>query len=144
MTKFLNKPSTFVANRLLLTGATKDAPTIPSGIGETSGFIIPANGIDLGRTTARSGAGAVSVTTSICELTTSGSAQALTLADGIEGQLLVIAYKAEGAGGDTGVLTPVNKAGFSTITFNAVGDTATLLFTSGKWYITGTRGVTVA
>jgi hypothetical protein len=144
MTKFLNKPSTFVANRLLLTGATKDAPTIPSGIGETSGFLVPANGIDLGTATARSGAGAVPVTNSIVLFTSTATGNALTLANGIDGQLLTILYIAEAAGGDTGVLTPANRGGYATITFNAVGDSVTLVFANTRWYIIGSRGVTIA
>ena len=145
MSKFQSKPQgTFTAGALLATGTTPDNPAVISGISESSGLLTPANGIRLGTVSTRSGAGAVPVTNSVCEYTSTATGNALTLADGTEGQLLVIAYKAEAAGGDTGVLTPVNKAGFSTITFNAVGDTATLLFTSGKWYITGVRGVTVA
>lgn len=144
MTKFLNKPTAFIANRLIRTSAEKDAPTICSGISESNGFIIPASGLDLGTASTRNGAGAVSGATSICEFMSTATGNALTLANGIEGQLLTIVYKTETVSADTGILTPTNRAGFSTITFNAPGDTVTLLFTSGNWYIIGTRGVTVA
>jgi len=146
MSKFQSKPQgTFTAGALLATGATPDNPAVISGISESSGLLTPANGIRLGTVSTRSGAGAVPVTNSVCELTTSGTGQAITLADGVLGQLLTIVYRAEGAGADTAVLTPANRAGYSTITFNALGDTVTLLFTgAGAWYIVGVRGVTVA
>ena len=46
-------------------------------------------------------------------------------------------------GGD-GTLTPTNKEGFTTITFNDVGDTVTLIFLDGKWNILNSYGVTIA
>ena len=95
-------------------------------------------------TSASSGASAVPVTSAIHEITTTGTGDALTLADGSEGQVLKLVYVAEGAGTDTAVLTPSNLAGGTTITFNAVGDSCSLLFTNGSWYIIGSYGVTVA
>ncbi len=91
-------------------------------------------------TTATSGAGAVAITGNIHEITTTGTGDALTLADGAEGQELFIAYVAEGAGGDTAVLTPTNFGGGSTITFNNLGDTATIKFTNATWYVIGLGG----
>ena len=91
-----------------------------------------------GSTTTSSGAGAVAITGSIHEVTTTGTGDALTLADGAEGQHLHIVYVAEGAGGDTAVLTPTNLAGANTtITFTDLGDSAHLLFTAGAWYFLG-------
>ena len=88
-----------------------------------------------------SGPGAVNLTTAVTELTTTG-ADALTLADGTEGQLKFIVMIADG--GD-GTLTPTNLAGASTtITFNDVGDSAQLLFTNGEWYVVGQNGVVIA
>lgn len=91
-------------------------------------------------TTTTSGAGAVAVTGSIHEVTTTGTGDALTLADGAEGQRLVVVYAAEGAGGDTAVITPTNLAGGTTITLNNLGDTADLIFTAGEWYVLGLGG----
>jgi hypothetical protein len=79
-----------------------------------------------------SGAGAVPVTHSICELTTTG-ADALTLADGVEGQHLYVVMISDG--GD-GTLTPTNPANFATLTFDN-SDSAHLLFTNGDWYYMG-------
>ena len=90
---------------------------------------------------ALSGAGAVNVTALITEVTTTG-ADALTLADGTNGQFKIIRMVADG--GD-GTLTPTTKTGFSTITFNDVGDTAVLQFrTTTGWWVVSNYGCTVA
>ena len=88
-----------------------------------------------------SGAGAVDITNAYTNLTTTGAAQALTLADGTLGEIKVIAHAVDGG---SAVLTPTTKIGFSTITFTAVGDTATLVYTSAGWAIIGSRGVIIA
>lgn len=86
------------------------------------------------------GAGAVNLTTAITYLVTTG-ANALTLADGTQGQVKTIRMKTDG--GD-GTLTPTNRDGYATITFNDVGDTVTLQFLDSKWCIIGYYGVTIA
>jgi len=53
----------------------------------------------------------------------------------------VIAHAVDGG---SAVLTPTTAIGFTTITFTAVGDTATLVYTSAGWAIIGSRGVTIA
>ncbi len=89
-------------------------------------------------TTTTSGAGAVAITGAIHEVTTTGTGDALTLIDGAEGQHLHVVYVAEGAGGDTAILTPTNLAGANTtVTFTDLGDSAHLLFTAGTWFFLG-------
>jgi hypothetical protein len=95
----------------------------------------------IGATQSLSGAGAVNLTSLLTSLTTSGVSQALTLADGSVGQLKVITHTVDGG---SAVLTPTTKIGFSTVTFAAVGDTVTLVYTSAGWAIVGSRGVTIA
>lgn len=97
-------------------------------------------GVVLG-TQSLSGAGAVDITNAFTSLTTTGSAQALTLADGTVGEMKVIAHAVDGG---SAVLTPTTKIGFSTITFTAVGDSVMLVYTSAGWAIVGSRGVTIA
>ena len=97
-------------------------------------------GVVLG-TQSLSGAGAVDITNAFTSLTTTGSAQALTLADGTVGEIKVIAHAVDGG---SAVLTPTTKIGFSTITFTAVGDSVMLVYTSAGWAIVGSRGVTIA
>ena len=88
-----------------------------------------------------SGAGAVDVTSQRTHFTSTGASQALTLADGTDGQVKVIVHVTDGG---SGILTPSNFGSGSTVTFTAVGDTATLLFTNSKWYALSVVGATVA
>jgi hypothetical protein len=89
----------------------------------------------------RSGAGAVPITSGTVRLTTTG-ADALTLANGVNGQILTIVMVVDG--GD-GTLTPTTKTGFATITFNDVGDAVVLqYFTTLGWMIISNYGTTVA
>ncbi|MHC4336275.1 MAG: hypothetical protein ACYSUV_21380 [Planctomycetota bacterium] len=86
------------------------------------------------------GAGAIPVTHDIVEITTTG-ADALTLADGQEGQELILTMVADGG---VGTVTPANPVGYTNIAFDAVGETATLLFTNAAWVIKGIYGATPA
>ena len=87
------------------------------------------------------GAGAVDITSQITHFTDTG-ANALTLADGAEGQTKMICQIATSGG--AGTLTPTNLAGGTTITFNAVGENVHLLFTNSNWHAIGISGATVA
>jgi hypothetical protein len=94
-----------------------------------------------GTVATRSGAGAVPITSGTVRLTTTG-ADALTLANGANGQLLTIVMVVDG--GD-GTLTPTTKTGYTTITFNDVGDTVTLqYFTTLGWMLVSNVGATIA
>jgi hypothetical protein len=98
----------------------------------------------IGAVQALSGPGAVNITTLTTAFTSTATGNALTLADGVAGQLKTIVYVAEAAGGDTGVLTPANLGSATTITFNAVGDSITLQFIGADWWVIGFRGAVVA
>ena len=89
-----------------------------------------------------SGAGAVDLTNLVTELTTTG-ADALTLADGTtSGQIKIINMIVNG--GD-GTLTPTTFANGTTITFDAVGESATLVWNSTiGWIASSTQGATIA
>lgn len=86
---------------------------------------------------------AVSASSSITHIdtTTAGGAHAGALADGTNGQIKILTMISDG--GDS-VVTPTNASGFTTVTFNDVGDTATLLFTNSKWHLISHYGCTVA
>jgi hypothetical protein len=90
---------------------------------------------------ALSGAGAVNVTDMFTSLTTTGAAQALTLANGTAGQIKIISHVVDGG---SAVLTPTTKIGFTTITFTNVGDSATLIYTAAGWAIIGISGAVAA
>lgn len=92
-------------------------------------------------TQALSGAGAVDTTNAFTALTTTGAAQALTLADGSVGEIKIISHVVDGG---SAVLTPTTKIGFSTITFTAVGDSAMLVYTSAGWDIVALNGAVAA
>lgn len=130
MTKYLKKPvdsTNFVPNGVFRAGLTVDDPVV-------------LDGRDVqGDTVSFSGAGAIPVTSAIVRLTTTG-ANALTLADGIDGQILRIVMIADG--GD-GTLTPANRGGYSTITFNDAGDSVSLVFTNSKWYVLANYGCAI-
>lgn len=84
-------------------------------------------------TATRTGAGALDVTKSMHLIVTDG-ADALTLADGAEGQSMYIVMKTDAG---AGTLTPTNLANGSTVTFDDVGDSATLTFMDGSWVFMG-------
>jgi hypothetical protein len=89
-----------------------------------------------------SGAGAIPITTSLVKYTSTGGAQALTLADGVDGQRLTIVHDVDGG---SGVLTPTTKTGFSTVTFTNAGDTVSLVYvTTRGWMVTGSYLATIA
>ena len=96
----------------------------------------------VGTVAARSGAGAVPITAATVQITTAGTAAALTLANGTAGQLLTLVMIVDGGGDAT--LTPTTKTGFSTIVFDAVGDTVTLqYFTTIGWMVVANSGATI-
>jgi hypothetical protein len=101
-------------------------------------------GAVVGSVQALSGPGAVNITTLTTAFTSTGTGDALTLADGVAGQLKAIVYVAEAAGADTGVLTPANFGNGTTITFNAVGQSVLLQFLGTDWWIVSNNGATVA
>jgi len=126
-------PTGVNALRLRINGA--DALTLDSSQNATFAATIRES-VD-----TRSGAGAISLTASTTKLTTTG-ADALTLADGANGQVKRIVMISDG--GD-GTLTPTTKTGFSTVTFNDVGDSITLQFyTTQGWMVVSNYGCTIA
>jgi hypothetical protein len=98
----------------------------------------------IGSVQALSGPGAVNVTTLTTAFTSTGTGDALTLSDGVAGQLKSIVYVAEAAGADTGVLTPSNLGNGTTITFNNVGDSCLLQFLGTDWWVVSLNGAVVA
>lgn len=123
--------------------------TFSGPVTSTNGFIGAVTGNVTGNVTgdifasnqALSGAGAVNVTDMLTSLTSTGSAQALTLADGTLGQIKIICHVVDGG---SAVLTPTTKIGFSTITFTAVGDSAMLIYTAAGWDIVALNGAVAA
>lgn len=116
----------------LTTGVTGALPVASGGTGASDAV------------QALSGPGAVNITSLATAFTSTAAGNALTLADGAQGQIKTVIYVAEAAGGDTGVLTPTNLGSATTITFNAIGDSVTLQFAGTDWWVVGFRGAVVA
>ena len=93
---------------------------------------------------ALSGAGAADTVNLITELTTAGGAAAVTLADGsTSGQIKIINHIVDGGG--TATVTPTTFANGSTIAFDAVGESVTLVWNSTVgWVASSVNGATVA
>lgn len=76
----------------------------------------------------------ISLVDGVTEISSTGATAPLSLplTDGTSGQIIVIAM----VGFTTNVtVSPTNSKGFSTILFNGIGQTATLLFNNGSWVV---------
>ena len=91
---------------------------------------------------ALTAAGAVNITAAITTVVTS-TAIALTLIDGIAGQLKFITMVTQSG---TATLTPSTLNGYSTIAFNTDGDSVLLLYldSTAGWTIISNQGCTLA
>ncbi len=116
---------------------------ITTGLADgTAGGSFTASGTLITTPDTRSGPGAVSITTSATKLVTTGTLDALTLANGAtEGQIKTIAHTTDGG---SAVLTPTSGSGFTTVTFTNVGESVTLQWFTGGWVIISIRGAVAA
>jgi hypothetical protein len=91
-----------------------------------------------------SGAGAADLTNLVTELTTGAGAAAVTLADGTtSGQVKIINMIVDGGG--TATVTPATFASGTTIAFDAVAESVTLVWNSAiGWVATSVQGATIA
>ena len=97
----------------------------------------------VGTTEAVSTATALSLDTMISELTTAGSGLAMTLANGVVGQIKIITMVVDGGG--TATLTPATFANGTTIAFDDVNDTVMLLYANTiGWVVISNSGATVS
>ena len=86
---------------------------------------------------------AANVTTAITVVNATSATEAVTLADGSDGQIKTI-INISTAGTNNVVITPANLRGYTTITLNAPGETVTLLFKNSKWNIIAGHGYVAA
>jgi len=106
---------------------------------------LPAFGGQMGAlaasaTTSDADSLAIPITHGIVAKTTGADGEALTLADGAPGQLLLIYLAVDGGG--NGTLTPSKKTGFSTIIFADKGDNVLLKYIDDTigWVLVGGMG----
>ena len=88
--------------------------------------------------------GAIDVTTPVSYLSITGT-KAYSLAAGNQGQIKVLICTAV-SGTPIGTVTPIASAndGYNTIIFNAVGETAVLMYANAGWYILSLGGTSAA
>jgi hypothetical protein len=75
---------------------------------------------------------------------TNGSMTNIALANGTDGQIktVILAVKPSSASAYTAILAPTTRGGYTSVTFTNLGDAATLMFKSGKWFVVSTNGRT--
>ena len=91
----------------------------------------------VGTPQALSGAGAANLTTSVTNCTSTGAAQVVTLADGVQGQVKIVSHIVDG--GSVRV-TPTTLDGGTYFTLDAVGDTVVLIWNDSAWQCIGGFG----
>lgn len=100
--------------------------------------------LSFGTNQTLTGPGAVDIISALTLLVSTGTGNAITLADGAEGQEKIVLFKTRTGGSDTMVLTPAHFHNGSTITFNSAGDVALLKFLDGKWACLAQTGCVIA
>tara|TARA_X000001382_G_scaffold92507_1_gene67081 strand:+ start:8332 stop:9627 length:1296 start_codon:yes stop_codon:yes gene_type:complete len=93
--------------------------------------------------TGAGGSNAIEITVGVCLLNTGSDTATLSIADGVNGQVIHIVMV---VAGNNAILDNTNGNWATQILFNAVGEAATLLFdgTTGKWNIVSVQGATVS
>ena len=96
--------------------------------------------LGLAQTPATFTSGAIDVTTPVSFISVTGT-QAYTLAAGTAGQIKILICTVAGST-PVGVITPVASAndGYTTITFNVVGENATLIYANSGWNVLACGG----
>jgi len=86
---------------------------------------------------------AIEITNPVTEVNATSAAAPVTLADGANGQVKTIINVSTG-GTSAITITPSNLRGGTTVTLNAPGETATLMFKNSNWNVIGGYGFVVA
>lgn len=134
----------FAANKGVTVTAGTSAFDLSGGTGvtKTTTGLFTVSGGGVLSTTTRSGPGAISVVKGTTKVTTTGVADALTLADGTDGQIVTVIHDVDGG---SAVLTPTTKTGFTAVTFTNAGESVTLQFvTTRGWIILAINGAVAA
>jgi hypothetical protein len=98
--------------------------------------------ISIGDTDTMTAAGAISLTSNITLLSNPGIDGTLTIGSGTSGQIKILIMTSN-TSSKTLILDDSDLA-HDTITFSAVGDTATLIYTNSLWYMIGGTAAVVS
>ena len=135
-------------NNIQTTRSNDDLVLLPNGTGAVDARAnvnvagnVTATGMFVGGVDTRTGPGAISLTTLTTEIVTTGTNDALTLANGTLGQLKILVMKTDG--GD-GIITPATFANGTNITMDAVLDSVTLVYASTGWVVLAAQNVAIA
>lgn len=127
--------------RVSTDGGSNSALAVTQALTTVAGNFTAA-GAYIGSTQALSGAGAANVTTETTKITSTGVADAITLADGTNGQIKRVIHDVDGG---SFVLTPTTRNNWSSFTSTAAGESITLQFvTTRGWTVVGSYLGTVA
>ena len=124
-----------VISALRVNGTTLDSSdstkiTVAEAVDVTGTLFSRGNVFGVPTLTGSGSTGVINLTDTVTLLVTTGSSQAFSLADGVEGQIKIISMKTDGG---SGIVTPANFVNGTTITFDDVEDTVTLLYQSTGW-----------
>ena len=124
-----------VISALRVNGTTLDSAdstkiTIAEAVDVTGTLFSRGNVFGVQTLTGSGSTEVVNLTDTVTLLVTTGGSQAFSLADGVEGQIKIISMKTDGG---SGIVTPANFVNGTTITFDDVEDTVTLLYQSTGW-----------
>ena len=129
-------------NALTVTASTDEALVSDTSAAETKKVTIENlfKTPYVGTPQALSGAGSTvvaNITAPITNCTSTGAAQVVSLADGVQGQVKIVSHIVDG--GSVRV-TPTNLDGGTYVTLDAVGDTVVFLWNDSAWQIIGGYG----
>ena len=124
-----------VISALRVNGTTLDSAdstkiTVAEAVDVTGTLFSRGNVFGVQTLTGSGSTGVINLTDTVTLLITTGGSQAFSLADGVEGQIKIISMKTDGG---SGIVTPANFVNGTTITFDDVEDTVTLLYQSTGW-----------
>jgi|TARA_B100000780_G_scaffold18332_1_gene11941 hypothetical protein len=85
----------------------------------------------------------IDVVSAITEINASAATHSCILSDGTDGQVKTI-INTSTSGTNAVIITPTNFRGYSTVTLNAQGETATLLFKNSNWNVIANQGAVIA
>ncbi len=133
-----------VDNNIKTTRSNDDLVLDPNGTGAVDARAnvnvtgnVTATGTFLGGIDTRTGPGAISLNTLTTQIATTGTDDAITLADGTLGQIKILAMTVDN--GDA-IITPATFANGTDITFEDVNDCITLLYTANGWLSIANQG----